>query len=726
MFKKLAFYLCSVICGIVLLQASAVGQTTLRPYGHRLAVTPHPQAVFNTGEIAGDFTINENTTIQVLHEEDMPGAELIAADVKYRTGFSLKTQKGSTRSLPRSNVICITRVQDNVTLNFPSTLFSRLDVQRAEGYSLLISANRVLIRAYDARGAIYGVQTLRQLIRHDLTLPNLAIRDWPEMPKRMVSGLYNGPFQNEADIDGYVDRALLLKYNAIVFESNWNAGQNWWYNHRGERQKLAKYFQDRCRKFHIDFIPLVQGPGWGYGITDQAPMLSAGEWIQGEKQALHHNTPTALAQTNVVTNEAAPIVVTGLDGKTRYQQDKDFKVLPGKTIRPYEQNNAPWQLQAIAGGAIRDAEEVLVSYNAVTKRTPHQAWNLSDPQAYKILDDTLDTVQRSMNPEYIHIGHDEIWQLGKDSRDIESGLIDVQLVQRDLMHWYRRIKQNNPKTTILMWDDLLRPVRQSASNGILNEVAGDIPKDIVIVPWYYYSEKKSAADIEMRVKHLATLGFSFIGAPAGYFRENSYLWYKALQPYLKSGRAQGMMFTSWDVLHRGDMCAAADLMWAGQKVDRNLYRTLDAITERVKKQGIVLTLAPRLQTAAYAKVIADGLKNNKLPEQVAEEFVTQVIGNTASFQQSIGVAAWDNLAHDAAFPEQEIANLKKTPLFLRAMADYVSADSTKDRPQLQKVIDLLHDLNYISSAQRDELTQQSQAKWPKFRDLFGVDLPTIE
>lgn len=695
------------------------------PYPHRLAVTPHPQEVFWTGNPAAAFQIDAATTIHVLHEEDLAGAQLLSGDIARRSGIFLQSQRDTQPPATVKNAIYISRVADKVSLGAAESAAS-FEVKHAEGYSLVIAADAVHIRAADARGAVYGVQTLRQLVRHDLSVPRLSIRDWPEMPQRMVYGLYNGEFRNKAAIDGYVDRALLLKYNAIVFESIWNAGHNWWFHHTAERRELALYFQEVCRKYHIEFIPLVQGPGWGYGITDQAPMLTTGEWIEKENLKLSHAAPTPLAKRNVVTNTSAPIVVTDLEGKVTYQLDKDFKVIPGNTVRPYAATNAPWQLQAVAGGAIQDGQEVLVSYNAVTKPTAHQAWNISDPEAFRILGATLDTLQASMKPSAIHIGHDEIWQLGKDSRDLQSGLTQTQLVQRELMFWYDRIRKKNPDAQIMIWDDLLRPARSGVSNGILNEVVQELPKDIIVVPWYYYAKPESAGIIKSRLEHLTKQGFTVIGAPSGYFRDNNYIWYQELQPYLKDGRATGMMFTVWDLLHRGDMVAAGELMWSGQKVDRQLYQALDALTERVKRQGLVLTLAPRIQMQAFANVISKGLKEKKTLDQINVEFSTQVIGDTAAYRAALGEATWNNLAKDVRFPEQELANLQRVPLFLKAMTDSLKADATQDKQLLQEVIAALHELNHFGADEKDELLEQSKTQWLNFKDLFGVEPPKAE
>ena len=67
---------------------------------------------------------------------------------------------------------CCTRERVDVTSQSPG----------AEGYVLYVGEREVLVAGSDERGAFYGVQSLRQLIRKDergVRIPGVRVRDWP-------------------------------------------------------------------------------------------------------------------------------------------------------------------------------------------------------------------------------------------------------------------------------------------------------------------------------------------------------------------------------------------------------------------------------------------------------------------------------------------------------------------------------------------------------------------
>src|SRR5690606_25534809 len=102
------------------------------------------------------------------------------------------------------------------------------------------------------------------------------------------------------------------------------------------------------------------------------------------------------------------------------------------------------------------------------------------------------------------------------------------------------------------------------------------------------------------------------------------------------------------------------------------------------------------------------------------------IGNTVLFEQSLGASNWNNLAKDATFPEQEIAQLQKLPLFVQAMTTYIIANKTKDTQQLESIIHTLHTINFISNEEQQLLLHKSTFTWLSFHDLFGIDLPEFK
>lgn len=91
-----------------------------------------------------------------------------------------------------------------------------------EGYALAVAGKSVKIAGADARGALYGVSTLRQMIQTRDGKPfvrGAKINDYPVM--KMRAWHCSGP--RRADLDAYrrlIDVLTLLKYNTLMIEVN--------------------------------------------------------------------------------------------------------------------------------------------------------------------------------------------------------------------------------------------------------------------------------------------------------------------------------------------------------------------------------------------------------------------------------------------------------------------------------------------------------------------------
>ncbi|NLF19571.1 MAG: family 20 glycosylhydrolase, partial [Lentisphaerae bacterium] len=95
------------------------------------------------------------------------------------------------------------------------------DWQREEAYALDVDARGIRIRAEGRRGALYGVQTLRQMLtRHDgrLHIPAAAILDWPVM--RWRGWHVTGPDTSAAvpEAGRVIDLMAALKFNWIAIQ----------------------------------------------------------------------------------------------------------------------------------------------------------------------------------------------------------------------------------------------------------------------------------------------------------------------------------------------------------------------------------------------------------------------------------------------------------------------------------------------------------------------------
>jgi hypothetical protein len=718
---------CALLMVSLVAESATAQLTSLR---NRTGVLPEPQRAFNLPN-GRPFQFDANTVILVPNEEDRVGAELLAGDLKFRTGLdvAIVTDPSDAEGKP---VVLLSRADAEAANAQEARLRHHLGETQPEGYRLYVNGRRIVIEGHDAPGTFYGVQTVRQLLRADMTVPSMAVIDWPEMEWRIAYGSFAGRLAiNRELVDLFLESAAMAKMNMVILETYWNHHQNWWFNPTDERRAMGEYFFKRARELHIEPVPLVQGPGWGYGVTDLDPMLSEGVWIADEPVVLRTGEPTPLAKTNVVTNEHAPILVKSSDGETTFEAGKDYRVIRGVTVRPYHAAHEPWKLQALEGGAISDGQTVLVSYNHVTPHA-HKAYSLADPGSYEIIDRTFDRVMEYFRPNVIHIGHDEVWDLGQDSRAIESGLEPGELVLKHLLHVYNRIKSHNPDAKILVWDDLFRHIRSGRSYGILYEYADQIPKDLILCPWIYHTSDEHFEQMKQRLHHQTAMGFRVIGTPSGYWTDNSMLWYRALQPYLANGTALGMMFTEWEAaLNGSNMPASAELMWSGQRTITAVFEHVTTLTARLKERGWALTypLDSRRQQQATTRLFTEAAAAGTSPADAVEAFRRDVIGNTRVFEQVYGRSTWQDMARSPIHVRQ-VAMVQRIPAYLDAVAHYIEAtkryranDQRRANAMLLESIDRLQQVGYHSHAQAEAFRVKASEGWLKPDELLGFDLP---
>ncbi|MCD6359284.1 MAG: hypothetical protein J7M38_00385, partial [Armatimonadetes bacterium] len=175
-----------------------------------LSEPPKPTIVPRPQELKwefGVFRLGPKTPVVVAPDLDTVGAEMLAADLERRFGLELKIRRGEV-------------ALEGISVRVDAT-------QRAlkpEGYRLTVGPEGVEVVGKDARGAFYGLQTLRQMVVEDRQGPMLygcTVQDWPDIAWR--GWHLSGPL--EADLPTYrkfIDLLALLKFNQICLEVNGN------------------------------------------------------------------------------------------------------------------------------------------------------------------------------------------------------------------------------------------------------------------------------------------------------------------------------------------------------------------------------------------------------------------------------------------------------------------------------------------------------------------------
>jgi N-acetyl-beta-hexosaminidase len=141
----------------------------------------------------GEFRVGARTKIfvQLGHQsEDRIAAETLAEEVADQSGLKLDILGMKAAGKAEDGAIVLARLQDARVRRFLAGKGLKADsLVGEEGYLLFSDKSHLIVAANTGQGLFYGVQTLRQLLRpegKDVLCPAVAIRDWPNLEKRVV------------------------------------------------------------------------------------------------------------------------------------------------------------------------------------------------------------------------------------------------------------------------------------------------------------------------------------------------------------------------------------------------------------------------------------------------------------------------------------------------------------------------------------------------------------
>lgn len=156
------------------------------------------------------FEVTAETQIHVDSDSSAVGrvAELLAGLMRPSTGFKLPVSRKNADSLGSIRL----------SLTGDSTLGD-------EGYLLSVNRRMVLLQAYKPAGLFMGVQTLRQMLPHEIEvdsvrnvkweIPPFTIRDKPEFAYRSAMLDVSRHFFGVDDVKRYIDLISLYKMNTL-------------------------------------------------------------------------------------------------------------------------------------------------------------------------------------------------------------------------------------------------------------------------------------------------------------------------------------------------------------------------------------------------------------------------------------------------------------------------------------------------------------------------------
>ncbi len=128
-------------------------------------------------------------------------------------------------------------------------------------YSISIDGKGISIIGYDEKGAFYGIQTLRQIMKSPISannkLPHLKINDYPDLPYRgVVEGFYGTPWSHQVRLS-LIDFYGQFKMNYYLYgpkDDPYHSCPNWRLPYPEKEAESIKELVTACNRNRVDFV----------------------------------------------------------------------------------------------------------------------------------------------------------------------------------------------------------------------------------------------------------------------------------------------------------------------------------------------------------------------------------------------------------------------------------------------------------------------------------------
>lgn len=404
------------------------------------------------------------------------------------------------------------------------------------GYNLTVSEEEIEIEASDLRGFVQGVESLIKLIT-DGAVPSCHMEDAPFCDFRGVHLFLPAP-------DQMAFAKRLIKYLLSPMG----------YNHIIMEIAGAMRFEDH--------------PEINEAFLEANRRAAAGEW--------------------------PPFPHGSVGGKQVVEQDavRDLCAYArsfGIEIIPEIQSLGHVQFMTQAYPEIAERPEDAPTYEATDERLadvpPNQfyahCYCPSNPQSYEILFDLIDEIVAVFQPkEYVHMGHDEVYQIGVCPICRERDPAD--LFAEDVLCIHDYLASMGLK--MMIWSDMLQPVTKYKTPSAISM----IPQDVMMLDfiWYFHLDK----DIE---DNLLSRGFEVI---AGNMYSSHYPRYESRirKPGMRGAQVSAWVPTEEEALAREgklyDFLYSAQMLWsdsytshARYSYDRIISDLLPGLRQQLRK-----------------------------------------------------------------------------------------------------------------------------------------------
>jgi len=488
-------------------------------------IFPIPQQIQITNET---FVLDETMSIIVprnMSKNDLFLARFLVRELSDKYGIAVKIE--SRTDIPKGRKIVVMGRFDNPLIQ-GYCKENKLEVTEknpgAEGYILHVSSNKIIIAGSDDQGAFYGLQSLRQLVDSGAGkgIQGVKVKDWPNFAFRAIRLYVPGP-ENLAFFRRFMrDFMSLYKYNKVILEFN-------------------------CMR--LDKHPEANA-GWiEFSKYMQYTRSNSTEGIKGEEKNSSHFD----------AGDGYIIEKSDVRAIVDFANENFLEVIP--------------EIPSLTHGYY------LLTRHPELAEYPGDRWPdtycPSNPKSYELMFDVYDEYIEVIKPKMIHIGHDEWWGAPLGVCPLCKGKDFSELFARDINKIHDYLDARGIK--IAMWGDyILESVRNKgpqnriSSTGVKYQTPGamrpevvmeSIPKDILVLNWFWIDQKKE--------KELKNFGFKQI---YGNFTPNISNWNERIKKIDLAGGAP----SSWAATNEFnfgkdlilDFLGCANFVWSSHTINQ--------------------------------------------------------------------------------------------------------------------------------------------------------------
>ncbi len=389
-----------------------------------------------------------------------------------------------------------------------------------ESYAVQITEDKINLFSPTDRGLIYAVSTLKQLIESG-NVREMLLFDYPDKKVRGYRVFIPGR-ENFDDFKRMVDMLVYYKYNTLMIE----VGGAMEYKRHPE---INTEWVEFCREVHKS--------------PNEAKRIQK-ETYSWKKNSIHADNGGG----SFVTQEELRELVA-------YCRKRGLEMIP----------EVP---------TLSHCDYIVRAHRELNERCEDMypdTYCPSNPKTYKLVFDILDEICGVFNPRYINIGHDELYTLGKCPLCRDKNPVDLYV--GDIVKISDYLKEKGVQTIIWaekLLDNLYFPGPGDEMHGYggtgdeawdiprLAECAGKIPKDVILLHWYW---SLCSGDAE---KELLDMGYNMV---FGNFQGISLKDYKA-----RSRNIPGGFVSNWGSFEEAymqrngqnfNLLATAWIFWSG-------------------------------------------------------------------------------------------------------------------------------------------------------------------